>query len=272
MIDSAPALSRLETGLLAGWQRAGRARVTLDDIALAAPEHDPSAVAARLVAKGLLYRLGPGVFLVRALRTAGRPWSPTAVAAAAALLAEEPYYLGGWWALSFHRLSQQVYASVLDAFVTRRRRRREVPGTRILFHILPMDAFTWGINQVLIEDQPVRVSDPERTVLDALEHPAPYATIRAGLAVVVDALKARDLDRSLLVDYALRGARPSTRARLGFLLEEAGTSASVLKRLERGLRLGDETLVSLVPGGARRGQVRERWSVLDNRDATPPNA
>jgi predicted transcriptional regulator of viral defense system len=264
---SVQSLSRVETSLLASWDRSGRAHVTLEDILADVPDHDPSVLASGLVRKGLLYRVGPGVFIIRALRTAGRPWSPTAVAFAAAFLANETYYLGGWWALSFHRLTQQVYGSVLDAFVSRRRHRRDVPGTRILFHVLPPDAFTWGREEAVIENQSVFVSDRERTILDAIEHPSPYATLRAGLAVVRDALQTSEFDHERLVDYALRGTRPSTRARLGVLLEDAATPERVLRRLEQGRGVGKETLVSLVPGAGRRGHVRARWSVLDNRGA-----
>jgi predicted transcriptional regulator of viral defense system len=263
---SVQSLSRVETSLLASWERSGRAHVTSDQILADVPDHDPYVLASSLVRKGLLHRVAPGVFLIRAMRTAGRPWSPTAVAATAALLANETYYLGGWWALSFHRLTQQVYGSVLDAFVSRRRRRREVPGTRTVFHVLPQSAFTWGVEETLIESERTMVSDRERTILDAIEHPSPYATIRAGLVVVQDALRTAEFDRQRLIEYALRAVRPSTRARLGVLLEDANTPERLLHRLEQGPRVGKETLVSLIPGGARRGKVRARWSVLDNRD------
>ncbi len=260
-------LSRVETSLLASWERSGQTRITLDDLIASAPHHDPYVLASSLVRKGLLHRVAPGKFLVRALRTAGREWSPTAIAAAVAILTGENYYLGGWWALSFHRLSQQVYGSVLDVFVSRRRRHREVPGTRILFHVLPSDAFTWGIEVSEIEHQLTSVSDRERTILDALDHPSPYATVRGGLAVVQDVLRNAEFDGERLVDYALRAARPSTRVRLGVLLEDAHTQERLLRKLERGKEVSERTLVSLVPGGARRGQVRSRWSVLDNREA-----
>jgi predicted transcriptional regulator of viral defense system len=259
-------LSRIETNLLATWERSDKTRITLDDISAGAPDHDAYVLASSLVRKGLLHRVAPGVFLVRALRTAGRPWSPTAIAAVVAILMGETYYLGGWWALSFHRLSQQVYGSVLDVFVTRRRRHREVPGTRILFHMLPTEAFRWGIEATEIEHQSTSVSDRERTILDALDHPSPYASIRSGLTVVQDVLRHAEFDRERLVDYALRGARPSTRARLGVLLEDAHTQERLLRKLERGREVGESTIVSMVPGGARRGHVRSRWSVLDNRE------
>lgn len=264
--SSAESLSRVETSLLASWERNGQARVTLEDLLVGAPTHDPYVLASSLVRKGLLHRVAPGKFLVRAMRTVGRSWSPTAIAATAAILTGEIYYLGGWWALSFHRLSQQVYGSVLDVFVTRRRRHREVPGTRILFHVLAPDAFTWGVEVAEIEHQLTSVSDRERTILDALDHPSPYATVRGGLAVVQDVLRNAEFDRERLVDYALRAARPSTRARLGVLLEDAHTQERLLRKLERGQAIGQRTLVSLVPGGGRRGHVRSRWSVLDNRD------
>src|SRR6267378_4206208 len=116
-----PSLSRREVALLAGWERERRVSVTLDDIRRAVGAAVARDVASRLVAKKALERIGAGRYLVRPLRTLSRPTVVSAPVQAAVLLQGEPYYLGGLWALTFHRLTEQQYVSVLDAFVARRR-------------------------------------------------------------------------------------------------------------------------------------------------------
>ena len=108
--------------------------ITLDDIRGAVGAPVARDVASRLVAKKALERVGPGRYLVRPLRTLARPTAPSAAVQAAALLQGEPYYLGGLWALTFHRLTEQQYVSVLDAFVARQHQSGRIGGARLTFH------------------------------------------------------------------------------------------------------------------------------------------
>ena len=80
-----------------------------------------------------------------------RPRERCCSVVAAALLADELYYLGGWWAFSVHRLTQQVHASILDAFVTRERRPRQLRSARLIFHVLPRPVFDYGIETTTVE-------------------------------------------------------------------------------------------------------------------------
>src|SRR2546422_5045306 len=121
-------LSRREVALLAGWERERRAFVTLDDIRRMVGVAVARDVASRLVAKKALERIGRGRYLVRPLRTQSRPTATSAAVQAAVVLQGDPYYLGGLWALTFHRLSEQPDLPVLVEFVDRRLTRRELGG------------------------------------------------------------------------------------------------------------------------------------------------
>ena len=107
-------------------------------------------VAWRLVQKRALARIGRGKYLVRPLRTLSRPTAPSAAVLAAALLQGEPYYLGGRWALTFHRLTEQQYTSTLDAFVARRHSGRRLGASRLTFHRVRTGRFGYGIATVTI--------------------------------------------------------------------------------------------------------------------------
>ena len=71
---------------------------------------------------------------MRPLRTLSRPTAASAPVQAAVLLQGEPYYLGGLCALMLHRLTEQQYVSVLDAFVARRHRSRRLGAAKLVFH------------------------------------------------------------------------------------------------------------------------------------------
>src|SRR5713226_6563318 len=137
-------LSSREVALLAGWERERRVFVTLDDIRQAVGGPVARDVASRLVAKKALERIGAGRYLVRPLRTLSRPTAASAPVQAAVLLQGKPYYLGGRWALTFHRLTDQQYVSMLDAFVSRRQGSRQLGGARLAFHRVSNERLGFG--------------------------------------------------------------------------------------------------------------------------------
>ena len=145
-----------------------------------------------------------------------RATSPSAAVLAAALLQGEPYYLGGRWALTFHRLTVQQYASTLDSFVARRHSGRLLGSARLVFHRVRAERFDYGIASVTVEGVPVQLSDPERTLLDFLDFPSVAGTIDDALRLLGPALP--KVSAPKLVEYAARGSRSSTCQRLGVLL------------------------------------------------------
>jgi predicted transcriptional regulator of viral defense system len=254
-------LSRREASLLAGWERERRVSVTTADIRDLVGPGVARDVASRLVAKRVLQRVGRGKYLVRPLRTQTRPSSVSAAVQAAVLLQGEPYYLGGLWAITFHRLTEQQYVSVLDAFVGRRHSSRRLGNARILFHRLGSARLLDGVASVDLEGMQVRISDPERTVLDLVDLPVLAGGASEALALMKRTLQ--KLDRAKLVAHAVRGARNSTCQRLGVLLERAGMAPRRLTELHRRVTK-TKSLLSMNPGAPRTGTFNRRWSVIEN--------
>jgi predicted transcriptional regulator of viral defense system len=257
---SVPSLSRRELSLISSWEKEHRTRLRLEE--LRQMLGDPAEwVAHRLTRKGVLQRVSRGVYLIRPVRTLDRPSVSSAAAALSFLLEEQPYYLGGLWALSLHRLTSQAYASAVDAYVLRRRRSRVVLNARVTFHALPPKAFAYGITGIMIEGAQVQVSDPERTVLDLLDHSRTAGDLRTAVRQVAAAL-AR-VRAKTLVEYAAKASRTSTCQRLAVLLERAGIGAKVLRPLER--RTGrTRTVLSMIEGEPRKGHLNARWRVVEN--------
>jgi len=247
--------------LLAGWERERRASVTLDDIRRVVGVAVARDVASRLVAKKALERIGAGRYLVRPLRTLSRPTAASAPVQAAVLLQGEPYYLGGLWALTFHRLTEQQYVSVLDAFAARRHSSRRLGGARLAFHRVSSKWLGYGTVVTDLEGMSVQLSDPERTLIDLLDLPALAGSGSEALRIVKQTLPR--VERAKLVEYAARGARSSTCQRLGVLLERAGTAPKQLAELHRRV-LKTKSVLSMDPGAPRRGPFNRRWSVIEN--------
>jgi predicted transcriptional regulator of viral defense system len=260
VIYNGVALSSLETGLLASWERERKRFIDLRELRDTLGPATRATVAS-LVEKRLLERIAPGLYLIHRFRTLARPGSVSSPVIAAVLLAAEPYYLGGWWALSFHHLTQQLYGSIVDAYVTRERRPRQLHSARLVFHVLSPAAFDYGIEMTTIEEARVQVSDAERTLLDALDYPKTFGSLRAALQLVEPALER--VDRRRLIAHAARGSHPSTCQRLGVLLERMGASPRQLAPLARRVR-ETHSLLSMLPDASRTGPVNPRWRVVEN--------
>lgn len=254
-----PALTSRETAVLAWADRARRTRLTVRDVAEAVGAEAAPKTASSLARKGVLDRLGRGVYLLRPLRAVAAPWSVSALAAVAALLEGQRYYVGGPAALALHRLTAQAYGSLVDVFVTGHRRARELGGARVVFHAAPPGAFEYGLTTIEIEGSTLSVSDPERTVLDLLEHPRLLGA--AEIFAVVKAAATR-VDLSRLVDYALRWPNLSTCQRLGVLLERAGVPSTTLEPLAH--RVHGAGVAAMVRSAPRRGHTHPVWRIVEN--------
>jgi len=247
--------------LLAGWERERRVSVTLDDIRRLVKEASAKRVASSLCRKGALDRVSRGIYLVRPFRSLARPNSASSVVAAAALLQSEPYYLGGLWAFTHHGLTEQQHASTIDAFVARRRSPAFRGPARLALHVVRPELLSYGIATMEVERMPVNLSDVERTLLDALDHPRLVGGMRRALELFSTGVARADLNT--LIAHAVRGSRHSTCQRVGVLLERRGVRHGRLTRLERKVH-ERKTLLSMIPRARRSGRISKRWNVVEN--------
>ena len=262
-------LSKREVDLLANWERTGVSRVTTAELATTLDVGKPiaAAILSRLFHKGALDHLGRGVYGVRPMRAIGAPWSTSSLVAVANLLNGRNYYVGGPVALTTHRLTEQVYFSVVDVFVDDRLPTRTLGQARIVFHTLAWpEAYHLGIAPVPIGQITVQMSDPERTLLDLIDRPNLLGSARSAISLVRRALDKVDVDR--LIAYAARWPRRSTRQRLGYVLDRAGVSRARLAPLLQGRR--PTQVVPLFVDEPDGGQIYSPWRVRGNgaNDAT----
>jgi len=254
-------LSKRERALLSEWERGRKTSVSLAEIAREVGESVSRMVASTLVRKGVLDRIRPGLYAIRPFRAVARPWALPSLVAVELLLAGKPHYVGGLAAFTLHRLTQQQHASVVDAFVTSFRRPRRLGNATVRFHRRKAAVFASGLTRIEIGGTSVAVSDPERTVLDALEGPAIVGGMHEAVRLFAEAMPR--LDHAVLAAYALEIARDSTCQRLGLLLERSKVDGPFMDDLRQ--RAARSTGVHLlIPDADRTGPADPVWHVIEN--------
>jgi predicted transcriptional regulator of viral defense system len=116
----------------------------------------------------------------------------------------------------------------------------------------------FGTQKIWVGDARIKITDPERTLLDGLMMPH-YC---GDFAEVLHALEVRgnQLDLERIIDYSLRLDAATTK-RLGWALEAQGIDPA---RLEKLLNVPIKGYRTLDPTGPRKGPCNRRWMIQEN--------
>ena len=215
---------------------------------------------ASLVRRGLATRLKPGLFVLvpfelgRESEYLGNPY-----VVARELACDGDYYISHASAMDIHGMVTQpqlvVYTTALRAI-----RPRTILGTEFRF-VRAKSRQVFGTNEEWVtKTERVRVSDPERTVIDGLkqsEYCGGFSEVAKGFWIRKD-----DMDPERLVDYAMRLDVGAVIRRLGFLLELFEAKApGALKELQARLTPSYALLDPLMPD---EGEFLARWRLRIN--------
>ena len=256
-------LSENEAKVVLDLEWRGQKTVTLADVRAALDTTDGYAryVAHRLVKKGWLERLRPGLFqLVPAER--GREGVADTHPLSAGAVLVEPYFFSFGTACTHHRLTEQSFSEV---YITCRVRRRPetIRGKRYVFVRLPGKRW-FGDEETRVLGQVVRMATMERALLDALDRPRYAGGIGEVSHIVGRGAERLSWDR--LLDFIERWQQSAIVQRLGHLLEvhRADVPSAVRDHL-----LGLVSPKSKVHLGARRqwgasGDLVRPWNVIRN--------
>lgn len=215
-----------------------------------------------LVQKRWLVRLVPGKYLIVPLE-AGLEATPMAnrYVVAREVLGNTPYYISHYSAMELHQMTTQP---VMTVYVTvpRQRDGQTIGGVEYRFIYAGPRSF-WGAESHWVTDQEqVRVSDLEKTLLDCAARPA----LCGGLAELAKGLWQRkdDVDEERLAAYVLRLGHRAAAKRIGFLFETYGlgrpeTIAVLQSMVNRRYNLLDPVLPD-------EGAYRARWRLRINLD------
>ncbi|MDP3110567.1 MAG: type IV toxin-antitoxin system AbiEi family antitoxin domain-containing protein [Thermodesulfovibrionales bacterium] len=179
---------------------------------------DAAKMLSRWAKKGWLSRVRRGLYIRVAFesRTADIPLED------AWIIAERlysPCYIGGWSAVEYWDLTEQVFRTVVVMTTQKPRERNPIiKGTNFLLRTIS-EKEMFGLKPIWRGQVKISVSDPSRTILDMLDDPRLGGGIRSVVDMFSNYLKSENKDLKLLIEYAKRLGNGAVFKRLGFLLE-----------------------------------------------------
>jgi predicted transcriptional regulator of viral defense system len=264
-------LSRNEAKVVLDLEWRGQRTVTLAELRemLGASEGYARLLAHRLVRKGWLERLRPGLFqLVPAERGREGVADTHPLTAGGALV--DPYFFSFGTACTHHGLTEQAFAEVYLA-CQEHRRPTAIRGKRYVFVYVPRQRF-FGFEETPVLGQPVQMATMERALLDAIDRPR-YA---GGIGEVsrIAARAAPRVSWTALLGLLRRWRASALVQRLGYFLDLHSVTvpdevrASLLELVRP---------ASKIQLGSRRkwgptGKLVRPWNVVENvpRDVLLP--
>lgn len=217
---------------------------------------------ASLVKRGVAARLKPGLFILVPYELGfEREYMGNPYVIARELASRKNYYISHGSAMDIHQMVTQpqfkIYASVTQPI-----RPRFVLGVEFFFVRCKPEHFFGIEDHWVTKTEKVRVSDPERTVIDGLRFPQ-YC---GGVSEAAKGLwiKKDEIALVRLIDYALRLDIGAVIRRLGFLLETFGLGSddhiySLRQRLTDSYAILDPVLPD-------EGRYLARWRLRLNID------
>jgi predicted transcriptional regulator of viral defense system len=223
----------------------------------------------KLVGAGWIGRVKRGVYIVDS-PLFGVNTHPFAIAS----FLVEPMAISHWSALSHHGLTTQIpvmiQATSPKKVVTPEMRegRALEPRGRAVWRVrgLEFEFINTGESRFfghkfewVSEWHRVAITDRERTLLDLVARPDIFGGF--GFAIEVFEENANSFDIAQLIDYAIQYDMGSVAKRLGWLLEEVGASAKLLRPL---LQFPVKSYYPLDPSVPITGSRNARWRIINN--------
>jgi len=175
----------------------------------------------------------------------------------------EPYYVGYWSALNHHGLTDQIPRTTFIA-TTKARHPLKVLDAEYYFVKQSSSKF-FGWKDIEIENRIVRISDPEKTIADCLDHPEHCGGIEQIARAIYFSHEEINLKR--VMKYAHRMGNRTIIKRLGHILETTG----LLPEYEK-LFVGFKPSAGfprLDPLSPKMGKHNSRWNLLINYRINP---
>ncbi len=236
---------------------------------LGAQESQTGQLLHRLTRKRWLFRLERGKYLIVPLE-AGMKGLYTVHEFIVAAHLVTPYMIAYASALTFHGLTEQT-STVIFVATTHRRRNVTIPelGLRYRFVTLSEEHF-FGFQETLIETQPVIITDPARTLIDALDRPEYCGGIAEAAKGLWRYMRMLGTDTPLslnasleqLTQYATRLGNRTVFKRLGYLSELQNLPVDhYLERWHSEISMG---MSDLDPQAGPHGDYNTRWRLRIN--------
>ena len=217
----------------------------------------------RLQSKGWIRRIRRGRFAIVPL-SSGENRSPQLHEFVVAMELASPAVIAYWSALNHHGMTEQLPRTVFVATDHPvRRRPGEVLGVSYRIVSLKPSKF-FGITKDWIDENPFRVTDREKTIIDGLDLPQHVGGVHEIAKALIVSWKV--LDEKKLRSYAAKIGNSAVAKRLGFLMETLDLGDIEALREEAPLAPGFSPLDPTLP---KRGKYTRRWGLLVNAEMQP---
>ena len=253
-------LTRNESLLLSSLSEKGKTIFRIEDVVneLMCSYKYAKVLANNLTKKKWVIVLRRGVYLIVPLSAGVRSHYTEHEFVIASHLAS-PYYIAYWSALNFHGFTEQTPFTVFVA-TTKRTKNREVLNTKYNFVTLSKRKF-FGFEPTAVSTYKINISDREKTLADALDHPEYCGGIPEAAKSLWNAKEKASMEK--IVSYAERMRNTAIVKRLGYLLESLNINvdSEILSKMRGMISPG---MSALDPTCPRKGTYNTRWNLLLN--------
>jgi predicted transcriptional regulator of viral defense system len=264
-------LSKTEAKVILDLEWRNQKTVTLAELreSLGVSENYVRLFAHRLVKKGWLERLRPGLFQLIPADRGPEGVADTNPLAAGAVLVKRYFYSFGT-ACTHHGLTEQVFSEVYMA-CRKQRRPETIRAQRYVFVHVPERRFS-GFEQVAVLGEPVQMATVERALLDAVDRPRHAGGI--GEVSHIAARAATRVSWDAMLDLVRRWDSSALVQRLGYLLDLhlAHVPDNVKAALLDLVKPKSKILLASRRRWGTTGKLMRTWNVVENvpRDVLMP--
>ena len=253
-------LTRNESLLLSSLSEKGKTIFRIEDVVneLRCSYKYAKVLANNLTKKKWVIVLRRGVYLIVPLSAGVRSYYTEHEFVIASYLVS-PYYIAYWSALNFYGFTEQTPFTVFVA-TTRRAKTREVLNSKYSFITLSKRKF-FGFEPTAVSTYKINISDREKTLADALDHPEYCGAVPEVAKSLWNAKEKVSVEK--IASYAERMGNTAIVKRLGYLVESLNISvdSKILSKMREMISPG---MSALDPTRPRKGTYSTRWNLLLN--------
>lgn len=216
-----------------------------------------------LTKKNWILRIKNGVYMIAPLE-AGELGSQSYTVHSFVIASHlvEPYYISHWSALNHHGFTEQTPPAVYITTIKPRNKKKILDIKFIFVTVLEYKMF--GFTDMKIENTNVKISNPEKTIVDCLDHPEHCGGIEEIARAIY--FEHEQLDFRKISKIVKKMKNKTIIKRLGYLLElfEFEQYSNIFDRNE--LSAGYSKLDPKMP---KNGNTNEKWKLFVNVKIEP---
>ncbi|MBS3802588.1 MAG: hypothetical protein KGY65_07555 [Candidatus Thermoplasmatota archaeon] len=170
-----------------------------------------------------------------------------------------PCIISYWSALHHHGFTEQIPRTVFIQ-TTSRKKHQQLTIFDIAYKIIRLkEEKIFGVDDAWFEDIRIRLTNPEKTIIDCLDKPQHAG----GIIEIAKAIRSEEYDKNILVEYAKRIHNSGVIRRLGYICDRLQIPIDLPKiQTKNYLKLD-----TMLP---KNNQLDSKWHLIINEDIGNP--